>query len=292
MDMVEQRIAQLEQRLEQMGSALERAEREARARRGRSGHTRRGMRLIRLAGVCGMAVTVGALTMGTAAAKPGPQPLTVRAPFTVVTNAGQALQVNTLGQLTLYHAGHPIVVLGSGADAAGLVRVQTLSGQPVAELASLLNGTGALTVVGDEGQTARLGASPNVLDQLTLRFYQGTTELAGLGGGKKGGLVQVNDAMGKKMAKLGSNGTSGEMSIYDADGSTKMLLGTNNAGRPVLDMLNGTAVVVALEELMHGGALTLGDTSGTERVAAGVLRSRKGFVQVSGPKGSDFIIGK
>ena len=294
MDTVEQRIAQLEQRLEQMGSALERAERAERTWRGKSNHAGRGMRLAQLAAACGVAVTIGALTMGTAAAKPGPQSLTVRAPFKVVGNSGQPFMgVDANGLLTIYRNRRPAVVLGPGEDAFGLVQVYSPSGDPVAELSALANGTGQLAVVGDEGQVARLGASPDVNNQLTLRFYQGKTVLAGVGGGKAG-LLQINDASGKKMVLLGENGNGGTVGLYNPAGQNKILLATGATGHAEIDVNYGGNGVpaVRLQEKNTGGYLSITNTAGIERVAGGVLTSDRGFMQVYGPGGYDFIIGR
>ncbi len=292
MDTVEQRIAQLEQRLEQMGSALDRAEREARALRRGSGQAGRGARLARLAAACGAAATIGALTMGTAAAKPGPQPLTVKAPFTVVTGSGKkVVQVNTLGQLIVYHANYPAVVLGPGENAAGLVQVLTPGGDPVAELASLADGTGQLAVVGDQGRVARL-STPSDSNQLTLRFYNGKTELAGVGA-DKAGLVQINDATGKKMVLLGSNNTSGTVGTFDTSGAAKVLLATTPEGQAILELYAGAQPVVVLKQSTRGdGYFGLANNNGNARVEVGVLPSDKGVVRAFGPKGFDYISGR
>jgi len=267
MDVVEQRIARLEQKLEQMGSALERAERESRALRGRSGHTGRGARLAQLAAACGATATIGALTMGTAAAKPGPQSLTVKAPFKVVGNSGQPFMgVDANGLLTIYRNRRPAVVLGPGEDAFGLVQVYSPSGDPVAELSALANGTGQLAVVGDEGQVARLGASPDVINQLTLRFYKGGAVQARVGADKDGGTLHLN-----------------------AEHGPSVDLGTTQSGQTTLLFMQGNKILGGVGASSTGGLLQLNNATGKKMLLLGE-NSNSGTVEVYDTAGQTKIL--
>ncbi len=293
MDTVEQRIAQLEQKLEHMGSALERAEQAERTWRGKSNHAGRGMRLAQVAAACGAVATIGALTMGTVAAKPGPQPLTVKAPFRVLDNAGYPGLVYDGTNLHLYYGGRESVVLGPGDGGEPVVQVFNSKGEATAALQSLPDGTGELAVAGEAGHVARLRT---ISGQQTLTFYKGNALQVGIGAVPGGGLVEVNDAAGKQMAHLSSNGKTGTIQIYDVDGSARAVLGSDLAtGEAELDLLyrDGKTPAVRLAEVGNGGYFSLTNRSGIARVEGGTLSgSDVGILRAFGPGGFDFVRGR
>jgi hypothetical protein len=284
------RFTQLEQRLAQVEGALEHARRQVDVLQ----RSRKAGRVLRLAGICAMAATIGALTMGTASAKTGQQSPAIKAPFTVVTGSTKLMQINTLGQLTLYHAGHPVVVLGPGEDAAGVVQALSPSGDPVAELASLPDGTGQMAVVGAGESVARL-AVPSDSNQLSLRFFNGKTLLAGMGATSvDGGLFELYDKKGTKMTKIGNNGYGGTLETYNNDGQVRDLLSNSPSGRGGFDIFNESGTIVAtLAAAANGGYFALSSSaSGTARVNAGINSHDAGIVSAIGPKSFNFIEGR
>lgn len=270
------RFARLEQRLESVEMDLAGARsRIATLERGGGWSTRVG-RVIRVPLACGVAA-FAAMALGTAAAAPKPQALTVKAPFQVLNSKGT-------------------LVFSVSADAAtggGVAKVYAASGAPVAALQTSEAGTGGELAVGGDvtGQKVRLGGNN---DQLTLRFYQGSTLLGGMGSSANGGLLQLNDKTGKTTAKMANNGNGGTVGIYGSDEKPKVIMATNGeTGRGAIDILgdNGEPAVT-LRATANAGYFAIANTAGTARVEAGVLSGDLGIVRAFGPKGFDFVRGK
>ncbi len=254
------RLAQLERRLARVEGELEHARRQVAvlqrsSRAGRAGRLASGL-------VLSGAVALGTLTLGTVGAEPKPQVLTVRAPFQVLNTAGT-------------------VVFSVAADTmgGGVAKIYSASGAAVAALQTSAAGAGGELAVGGDvaGQKARLGGNGA---QVSLRFYQGDTVLGGVGAAADGGLIELYNKAGKKMAKIANNGNGGTMGIYSNDGKIRALLGISAAGRGGLDILNESGNPAAtLAAVAGGGYFALTNQAGIARVEAGVLPSDQGILR-------------
>jgi hypothetical protein len=286
METPDERIARLEQKLAQVERALGHARYESRGW-SRIAHS------LRIIGVCGMAATIGALMLGTAAAKPGPTSLTVKAPFTVLDNAGyKVMDVGTDGELGLYNHNSEIIRLSQGSgDTGGLMEVLTPEGETAASLAASSGGAGELRIQGTGQQFALIDSTQN---QLSLRFFNGKTLKAGIGAGRTG-LLELYNGAGDKTVKLGSNVKGGTVAIYDDTGTNRALLAMDPVtghGQFSLFYRDGTTPAATLSELRGGGYFALTNPAGTARVEAGTLTTDQGILRTFGPGGFDYIRGR
>ena len=261
------RFTQLEQRLAQVEEELRQATTRSRHLAG----------LTSMVAACGL-VAVLAITGGAATAAPGPQELTVKAPFVVENDAGQ----------TVFRVG---LINGSGQ-----ARLFDNRGRVLVALQTNKTGTsGEVAVAGaNPGQIARLGTYAGGAT-LGLRFYQGDTALGIVGASARGGLLMLADKAGTPMARVYNNGTSGTVGIYNAEGKTKALLATDPAsGEAEFDLFyaDGTTPAVQLSEVAAGGYFAVTNRAGIARVQAGTLPSDQGIVRVYGPGGFDYIRGR
>lgn len=271
--MDDDRFAQLENRLAHVEGELVHARRQVDALR-RSSRAGLAERLTSRLVLCG-AVALGALSLGTAAAAPAPQTLTVKAPFSVVSANGT-------------------IVFRVGVDAlgGGVAKIFSASQNPVLSLQTSVAGAGGeVAVSGDvSGQVARLGGNGA---QLALRFYKGSTIEAGMGATADGGILEIFDKKGTRTAKVANNGSGGTMGIYGNDGKNTALLGNSESGRGGLDILSASGNPAAtLAAVAGGGYFAVANQAGIARVEAGILPSDQGIVRVFGPGGFDFIKGR
>jgi hypothetical protein len=135
---------------------------------------------------------------------------------------------------------------------------------------------------------------PNPSGGMSLRFYNGATLQAAMASTASGGIMQVNNTAGDKMALIGSNATSGTVGIYNAEGKTKGLLATDTKsgdGEFALFYADGTTPAVKLSEVAVGGYIAVTNRAGTARVEAGTLPSDQGIIRAFGPGGFDYIRG-
>jgi hypothetical protein len=270
------RLARLERRVELLDLELAGARSRIAALERGGGWVTRAGHMVRLPAACGI-VVIAALTLGTAAAAPKPQALTVKAPFQVLNSAGTLI----------------FSVSGDKTTGGGVAKIYSAAGDTVAALQTSEAGSGGELAVGGDtaGQKARLGGNGT---QLALRFYQGGTLLGGVGANADGGLLQLNNKAGKPMAKLANNGNGGTVGIYGGDGKPRIVMAANSdTGRGALDILGDSGgPAVTLKATENAGYFAIANAAGTARVEAGVLNDDKGIVRTYGPKGFDFVRGK
>jgi hypothetical protein len=282
------RIAELESRLARLQAELHGVRGRLSELEGRSrgvGLRSRLLHVPALIGLCEL-VLVAALGLGTASA--APQYLTVQG-LRVVGSAGLAAQLDS-GGLFIYRANRIVSQVGATADGAGLIQVFNSSGNRVAALQTTTNGYGELVVGGADGK-ARLGVDQGSLNQ-TLRFYNGNNVVAGIGIVDGSGLLQVNDASGRKMATLANNGATGALSIYDSTAQTRINV-SSSKGLGAIDIYNASGgPAISMAEHPNGGYLGLTNSAGIGRVEAGVLPSDRGVVRTFGPGGFNYIEGR
>jgi hypothetical protein len=267
------RLAQLENRLALVEGELEHARRQVDALQ-RSSRAGLAGRLASRLVLCG-AVALGALSLGTAAAAPKPQVLTVKAPFSVVSANGTT-----------------IFRVGVDPQGGGIAKLYSASQKPVVALQTSKAGEGGEVAVGGDvsGQVARIGGNGA---QLALRFYDGNETVAGMGAVADGGILQINNKKGQVMAKIGNNGNGGNVGIYGNDGKSKARLDVSVSGHGGLDILDESGNPAAtLAAAGGGGYFALTNPAGIARVEGGVLPSDQGIVRVFGPGGFDYIRGR
>ena len=309
---VEDRITALEQQLAAMDGELR--------------HLRAGQRPLRMArtalGTC-VAILAVVLSLGTASAGHNAAPLTVTAPFRVVSSGGALLmQVDEHGvfyykggqvaaSLTSAGAGAgPGATAGGGGGAVPLTikapfRVVDASGALVMQadatgvsyyqggtlqVALRSNGAagGELFVNGAQGTSATIGTTGS---NMGLRILKDTTLLANLVGSTAGGYLSLRDPSGALSLQLAST-SDGGLIQSDSGNKRRVALGSTAAGG-FLDLFStGDQLIGQLAEHPQGGYLALGNQGGTSRVQAGVLPNDNGVVRAFGPAGFNFIQGR
>ena len=290
-------------------------------------HLRAGQRPLRLArtalGTC-LAILTVVLTLGTASAGHSAAPLTVTAPFRVVSGGGALLmQVDEHG--VFYYKGGQIAASltsagagagpgstagGSGAGASPLtikapLRVVDAGGALVMQadttgvsyyqggtLQVALRGNGAtggeLFVNGGQGTSATIGTTGS---NLGLRILKNTAQVASLLGITDGGYLALRDPSGAISLQLAST-SDGGLIQSNSGGKRRVALGSTTAGG-FLDLLStGNQLIGQLAEHPQGGYLALGNQGGTSRVQAGVLPNDNGVVRAFGPAGFNAIQGR
>ena len=308
---VEDRITALEQQLAALDGELR--------------HLRAGQRPLRLARIAlgtSVAILAVILTLGTASAGHNAAPLTVTAPFRVVSSGGALLmQVDEHGvfyykggqvaaSLTSAGAGAGPGATGGGAGAAPLtikapLRVVDASGALVMQadttgvsyyqggtLQVALRGHGAgggeLFVNGVQGTSATIGTTGS---NLGLRILKNTDQVASLLGTTDGGYLALRDPSGALSLQLAST-SDGGLIQSDSGGKRRVALGNTAAGG-FLDLFStGGQLIGQLAEHPQGGYLALGNQGGTSRVQAGVLPNDDGVVRAFGPAGFNAIQGR
>ena len=305
---VEDRITALEQQLAATDGEL----RHLRARQ-------RPLRLARTAlGTCAAILAV-VLTLGTASAGRNAAPLTVTAPFRVVSSGGALLmQVDERG--VFYYKGGQVAASltsagagagsGGGAGASPLtikapLRVVDASGALVMQadatgvsyyqggtLQVALRGNGSaggeLFVNGGQGTSATIGTTGS---NLGLRILKNTAQVASLLGTTDGGYMALRDPSGEISLQLASTNDGGLIQS-NSGGKRRVALGSTTAGG-FLDLLStGDQLIGQLAEHPQGGYLALGNQGGTSRVQAGVLPNDTGVVRAFGPAGFNAIQGR
>lgn len=284
-------------------------------------HLRAGQRPLRLArtalGTCLVILTV-VLTLGTASAGHNAAPLTVTAPFRVVSSGGALLmQVDERG--VFYYKGGQVAASltsagatagGGGAGASPLtikapLRVVDAGGALVMQadttgvsyyqggtLQVALRGNGAtggeLFVNGGQGTSATIGTTGS---NLGLRILKNTAQVASLLGTTDGGYMALRDPGGALSLQLSST-SNGGLIQSDSGGKRRVALGSTTAGG-FLDLASsGGQLIGQLAEHPQGGYLALGNQGGASRVQAGVLPNDNGVVRAFGPAGFNAIQGR
>ena len=309
---VEDRITALEQQLAAMDGEL----RHLRARQ-------RPLRVARTTvGAC-VAILAVILTLGTASAGHNAAPLTVTAPFRVVSSGGALLmQVDEHG--VFYYKGGQVAASltsagpgtgpgstpsgGAGAspltikaplrvvDASGALVMQAdASGVSYYQGGTLqigMRGHGAaggeLFVNGGQGTSATIGTTGS---NMGLRILKNTAQVASLLGTTDGGYLALRDPSGAISLQLASTNDGGLIQS-NSGGKRRVALGSTTAGG-FLDLLStGDQLIGQLAEHPQGGYLALGNQGGTSRVQAGVLPNDTGVVRAFGPAGFNFIQGR
>jgi len=290
-------------------------------------HLRAGQRPLRLARTAlgtSVAILAVVLTLGTASASHDAAPLTVTAPFRVVSSGGALLlQVDEHG--VFYYKGGQVAAsltsagagAGPGSTAGGggggavpltikaPLRVVDASGALVMHadttgvsyyqggtLQVALRGHGAaggeLFVNGVQGTSATIGTTGS---NLGLRILKDTTLLANLVGSTAGGYLSLRDPSGALSLQLAST-SDGGLIQSDSGGKRRVALGSTTAGG-FLDLASsGGQLIGQLAEHPQGGYLALGNQGGTSRVQAGVLPNDNGVVRAFGPAGFNAIQGR
>jgi len=290
-------------------------------------HLRAGQRPLRLARTAlgtSVAILAVVLTLGTASASHDAAPLTVTAPFRVVSSGGALLlQVDEHG--VFYYKGGQVAAsltsagagAGPGSTAGGggtgavpltikaPLRVVDASGALVMQadttgvsyyqggtLQVALRGHGAaggeLFVNGVQGTSATIGTTGS---NLGLRILKDTTLLANLVGSTAGGYLSLRDPSGALSLQLAST-SDGGLIQSDSGGKRRVALGSTTAGG-FLDLASsGGQLIGQLAEHPQGGYLALGNQGGTSRVQAGVLPNDNGVVRAFGPAGFNAIQGR
>jgi hypothetical protein len=282
---VDERIIQVEQRIEHLEIELGQARQqlqfaELRARRA----TRRG----RIVLGCAAAALV-TLSAGTAAAGAGPGPLTVKAPFKVVDSSGAPLLTVTNKGLVVFADRAPAVRL-SGDTHGGRVDWFNPKGTGVGALSIGNDGVGSVTVGVPGAFQASLGSKD---DKLGLRIFNGTALVAGIGESSLGGAVQLNTPSGTTLAYLGESAAGGQVTLHTPDGKRRALLGVGDSGNGDAALYSGAGTpMIQLAEHANGGYFYLGNTGGVSRVEAGVTGTDQGVVRAFGPAGFNYIQGR
>ena len=262
---LEQRVRSLEDAL---AAAHRRLEQLAAARRS-SLRSRRFATGTLLTAAMG-SVLIGASRISPPSAMQGPQPLTVRAPFEVVDEAGREIVVVSTEQgargLAVYNdfEKNEVVFLGRDETNFSGISVANRAGVKVAELGQSTNGYPGLYVYNAaQKEVASVSTS---LDE--------------------GGLVTAMNQGGSEQAQLKIRDDMAGF-IYIKAGKPVINLGRGEKGNLALRIKSGENTVAGIGESADGtgGALALQDAAGKDAVKAGIASGEGGQVVVTGTGG-------